>query len=58
MKVEFPKPKDLLAKKKVQKEAAKAVAAEKTTRGNELPPMLVIESSLEPPVMIVQSPAK
>ncbi|GMN64911.1 hypothetical protein TIFTF001_033985 [Ficus carica] len=40
------------------KEAAKAVAAKKTARGNEPPPLPVIESSPEPLVMHVQSPAK
>ncbi|GMN55579.1 hypothetical protein TIFTF001_024685 [Ficus carica] len=55
--MEFPNPKDLLAKKKAQKEAAKAAAAS-SARGNEPPPFLVIESSPEPPVMPVQSPAK
>ncbi|GMN60222.1 hypothetical protein TIFTF001_029325 [Ficus carica] len=58
MKVGFPDPKGLLAKKKAQKEAAKAAAAEKTARGNEPPPLPVIESSPEPPSMPVRSPAK
>ncbi|GMN69160.1 hypothetical protein TIFTF001_038211 [Ficus carica] len=61
MNVDFPNPKDLLAKKKAQKEATKAAAAEKAThasRTTEPSPMPVIESSLEPPTMPVQSPAK
>ena len=59
--MEFPNPKDLLTKKKAQKEAAKAVAAKKVAqanRPNDPPPLPVIESSPEPPTMPVQSPAK
>ncbi|GMN26889.1 hypothetical protein TIFTF001_040928 [Ficus carica] len=56
MKVGFPDPKDLLAKKKAQKEAAKAAVAEKIARGKETQPLPVLESSPEPPVMPVQSP--
>ena len=63
MNVEFPNPKDLLAKKKAQKEAAKAAAAAiaasaSTARGNERPPLPVIESSPKPPVIPVASPTK
>ncbi|GMN51391.1 hypothetical protein TIFTF001_020548 [Ficus carica] len=61
MSVEFPNPKDLLAKKKAQKEAEKAAvvaAAASSARGNEPPFLPVIESSPEPPVQPVQSPAK
>ncbi|GMN23845.1 hypothetical protein TIFTF001_049104 [Ficus carica] len=52
MSVEFPNPKDLLAKKKAQKEAEMAVAAAaaaSSARGNEPPPLPVIESSPDPP---------
>ncbi|GMN28784.1 hypothetical protein TIFTF001_041223 [Ficus carica] len=55
--VEFPNPKDLLAKKKAQNEAAKAATAS-SARGNKAPPLSIIESSSKPPVMPVQSPAK
>ena len=61
MNIDFPNPKDLFAKKKVQKEAAKAAAAEKeaqASRMTEPPTMPIIESSMEPPVMHVQSPTK
>ncbi|GMN47593.1 hypothetical protein TIFTF001_016757 [Ficus carica] len=61
MNVDFPNPKDLLAKKKAQKEAAKAAATEKGAQANRMtepPPLPVIESSLEPPTMHVQSPGK
>ncbi|GMN68358.1 hypothetical protein TIFTF001_037434 [Ficus carica] len=47
--------------KKAQKEAAKVAAAEKAAqskRATEPPSLPVIESSLEPPTMSVQSPAK
>ncbi|GMN65351.1 hypothetical protein TIFTF001_034416 [Ficus carica] len=57
MSLEFPNPKDLLANKNVQKEAKKAAVAS-SAQGNEPPPLLVIESSPEPPVQPVQSPAK
>ena len=63
MNVEFPNLKDLLAKKKAHKEVAKAaataaVASASTARGNEPTPLPVIESSPEPPVIPVASPAK
>ncbi|GMN21858.1 hypothetical protein TIFTF001_045565 [Ficus carica] len=61
MSIEFPNPKDLLAKKKAQKEAEMAVAAAaaaSSARGNEPPPLPVIESSPNPPVQPMQSPAK
>ncbi|GMN54938.1 hypothetical protein TIFTF001_024056 [Ficus carica] len=61
MSIEFPNPKDLLAKKKAQKKAERAAAAAATAssaRGNEPPPLPVIESSPEPPVQPVHSPAK
>ncbi|GMN62685.1 hypothetical protein TIFTF001_031767 [Ficus carica] len=57
MSVEFPNPKDLLANKKAQKKAAKAAVA-LSARGNEPLPLPIIESSSEPPVIPVQSPAK
>ncbi|GMN21319.1 hypothetical protein TIFTF001_043294 [Ficus carica] len=63
MSVAFPNAKDLLAKKKAKKEAEKAAkaaadAAASSAQGNEPPPLPVIESSLEPPAMPVQSLTK
>ncbi|GMN23839.1 hypothetical protein TIFTF001_040502 [Ficus carica] len=61
MDVDFPNPKDLLARKKAQKEAAKAAAAEKAAqagRATEPQLLLVIKSSSEPSAVPVQSPAK
>ncbi|GMN47401.1 hypothetical protein TIFTF001_016571 [Ficus carica] len=62
MSVEFPKPKDLLAKRKAAKEAEKAAAAatasENVVKGNKPAPFPILESSLEPPVIPVASPAK
>ena len=58
MSVEFPNPKDFLAKKRAQKEAAKAATVVNIAQGNEPLPLSVIESSLEPPIMPEQSPSK
>ena len=59
MNVEFPSPKDLLAKRKAIKEAAKAAAAEKAaTKSSEPTPLPVLESSPEPPTKPESSPAK
>ncbi|GMN59335.1 hypothetical protein TIFTF001_028422 [Ficus carica] len=61
MNIDFPNPKDLLVKKKAQKEAAKAAASEKATQASQAakPPLLpIIESSPEPPTKPIQSPAK
>ena len=64
MNVDFPSPKDLLAKRKAAKEAAKAAAAtktataENTAEGSEPAPLPVLESSPEPPTKTVSSPDK
>ena len=64
MNVEFPSPKDLLAKRKAAREAAKAAAAakaanaEKAPEGSQPVPLPVIESSPEPPEKPVSSPSK
>ncbi|GMN36613.1 hypothetical protein TIFTF001_042474 [Ficus carica] len=60
MVMEFPNPKDLLAKRKAKKEAAAAAAAasENVRKGNEPAPFNVLESSSEPPAKPVSPPAK
>ncbi|GMN70501.1 hypothetical protein TIFTF001_039545 [Ficus carica] len=58
--MDFPNPKDLLAKRKAAKEAAKAAAAasENVVKGNEPAPFPILETSSEPPAKPVSPPAK
>ncbi|GMN70115.1 hypothetical protein TIFTF001_039159 [Ficus carica] len=64
MVMEFPYPKDLLAKRKAMKEAKKAAvavaaaASENVLKGNEPAPYPVLESSPKPPAKLVSPPAK
>ncbi|GMN69678.1 hypothetical protein TIFTF001_038725 [Ficus carica] len=60
MVMEFPKPKNLLAKRKAKKEvaAAAAAASENVLKGNKPAPFPVLESSPEPPAKPVSPPAK
>ncbi|GMN69987.1 hypothetical protein TIFTF001_039032 [Ficus carica] len=64
MVMEFPNPKDLLAKRKAKKKAEKAAAAaaaaasENVLKGNEPAPYPVLDSSPKPPTKPVSPPAK
>ncbi|GMN20490.1 hypothetical protein TIFTF001_043101 [Ficus carica] len=63
MVMEFPNPKNLLAKRNAKKEVEKAAAAaaaasSQNVQGNELAPFPILESSLEPPSKPVSPPAK
>ncbi|GMN56291.1 hypothetical protein TIFTF001_025404 [Ficus carica] len=64
MVIEFPNPKDLLAKRKAKKEAEKtaavavAASSQNVLQGNELAPFPVLDSSSEPPSKPVSPPAK
>ena len=61
MKIEFPSPKELLARKRVEKETAKAAIAARAAqaaRALEPPPLPIIESSPEPSNLSEQPPAK
>ncbi|GMN62728.1 hypothetical protein TIFTF001_031812 [Ficus carica] len=61
--MEFPNPKDLMAKRKAKKEAEKvaaaaAAASSANVQGNEPTPFPVLESSPEPPSKPISPPAK